>query len=72
MTPTPHDLMRKAMLDHGITAREIVELLERETGADRQNIEAAVRRFIDGAPGCIGIHAAIIELSVVAEQAIRH
>jgi hypothetical protein len=68
---TSHDLMRKAMGDHGITAGELVDHVHR-MGADRERAIAMVRRFVDGGPSTMGIAMAIIGMSVEHHQAPKH
>lgn len=69
---TSHDLMRKAMREHGITADEIVDEIVRDLGGDRELSERAVARFVNGGPGTVGVHASIVGLSMRHEQAIKH
>jgi hypothetical protein len=69
---TSHDLMRKAMADHAITAVELIEHIHREIGGDRHRIAAAVSRFLSGGPGGIAVHVAIIDLVVQQERATVH
>lgn len=70
--PTSHDLMRKAMANHAITAAELVERIYAEVGGDRCRVVDAVSRFVDGGPGCVAVHVAIINLIVQQEAATVH
>jgi len=72
MKPTSHDLMRKAMADHGITPEELIEAIVRDLGGNRDLAVSAVNRFCGGGPGTFGVHASIIDLIVKEQQATKH
>lgn len=70
--PTSHDLMRKAMAKHGITAAELIDYIHKDLGGDRQRVVDAVTRFVNGGPGSIAVHAGIIGISVDQQDATVH
>lgn len=63
--------MRKAMRDHAIIARELIDHIHAAIGGDRDRVVRAVDSFVLGAPGSIAVHVGIIEL-IVQQNAIKH
>lgn len=66
---TSHDLMRKAMANHAITADELVAHIHSAIGGDRSRAADAVSRFVTGGPGSMAVYVAIIDL-IVQQQAV--
>lgn len=69
---TSHDLMRKAMVDHAITAAEVIDRIHQDLGGDRERIISAVTRFVSGGPSSMAVCIAVIDLVVQQQAATVH
>lgn len=69
---TSHDLMRKAMAEHGITADELIDHIHHSIGGDRARIVEVVERFVEGGPGVVAVHMAVIAKVVERNLATTH